>query len=112
MASRSTNTFSEFLERLIQDLGQAKLIADTDLPFLLNIEAQLIQKYREGTSIPGMEQAGMVPPGQGPMPPGMGGGMSPPPSGPSFVGEGMPGLQTQPAAPNADELRRLLSQGA
>lgn len=107
MASRSTNTFSEFLERLIQDLGQAKLIADTDLPFLLNIEAQLIEKYRQGTSIPGMEQAGMVPPGQGAMPPGMGGG-PPQGGGPSFMGEGMNGLQTQPAAPNADELRRLL----
>lgn len=119
MASGRVDTMSDFLRQIMGSLSEAKLVADADLPFLLQLEQQIVTKMRDPMTR--MQQAGIMPadPGQvpaggadpgmgmgGQMPPGM--PMSPPPS---MAGAGgMRGVPTQAAAPNADELRRFLNQ--
>lgn len=103
MAARSTNTFGEILQRLLADIAQAQALPDADLDFLATMQGMVVEKLRAPQQQ--MMDAGMLPPDGAPngMPPGMSGGMPPLPPGGGFM--------TQPAAPNPDELRRLLSQG-
>lgn len=99
MAARSTNTFSEILQRILSDVTQAMTMPDSDMDFLVDMQAQIIEKLR--APVTQMQDAGLLPQGA----PGMGGAeaMAPqlPPGG---------GFMPQAAAPNADELRRLMSQ--
>ncbi len=104
MAARSTNTMIEGLQRLLSDIAQMKSLADSDLPFLVELETMVLGKLR--APVQQMSDQGMMPQGPPAAPPGMEGGM-----GPSFQGAGLPGVATQPAAPNADELSRLLNSG-
>lgn len=104
MAARSTNTMTEVLQRFLGDIAQAKTAMDADMPFLMQLEAMILGKLREPQVQ--MQQAGLLPTdGQAMM---MGGGAPPampmgPPPGPQSGG-----LMPQGAAPNADELRRLM----
>jgi hypothetical protein len=114
MAQRSTNTMAEVLQRFLGDIAQAKVLMDADLPFLLSLETMIVDKLRD--PVKRMEEQGLLPPGSsmngggGAM--GMGGGMGgPPPMPPQSPPTQIGGLMPSPAAPNADELRRLLNQG-
>lgn len=46
MASRSTNTMAEFLQRMLGDLAEAKTLPDADLNFLIQLETTILQKLR------------------------------------------------------------------
>lgn len=46
MASRSTNTMAEFLQRMLGDLAEAKTLPDADLQFLIQLETIILQKLR------------------------------------------------------------------
>ena len=93
----------EVLQRMLQDLSQAKVAVDADLPFILQLETQIVDHLRD--PVRKMQEQGLLPPGGQPQQ------MGQPQGGPSFQGAGMPGLQQGPGAPNADELGRLLSAG-
>ena len=106
MAGRSTNTMIEALERMLSDVAQMKMLADADLPWLVELESMVLGKLRE--PIDQMRQPGgpLAQPG---MPQGMGQGMGMP------AGEGVPGgggMQAGAQMPNPDELQRLLSAGS
>lgn len=126
MASRSTNTQAEALQNLIKEIAGIKLMPDADLPFLIDIETGILQYLH--SKLPGgtpSEQLGPAPSpeqqmGQmqtgvmGPPPDAMAGmmaggpapgGMAPPP-GPG----GPAGIRMRPAAPNPDELRRMIQR--
>ena len=115
--TRSTNTMTEGLRRLLADLADMKILPDADISFILDIEQQIVTKLRE--PIDSLHQQGTTnatPPDQ--MPPGMDPSMmgaGPPPMGPG-AGMGAPGPQdqqipglSQRRMPNPDELRRILS---
>jgi hypothetical protein len=105
---------------MLSDIAQAKtVLPDEDLQFLYQLEAILVAKTRE--PINAMQQQGQLPmPNQ--MPPDMGMGM-PPDMGMSGMPGGTPmpvgppggvssgGVVPLAAAPNPDELRRLLQVG-
>jgi hypothetical protein len=96
MASRSTNTMAELLQRLLSDLAQAKVLQDADLPFIVELETQIVSKLRDPMTK--MQAEGMLPPG-GPQQP------------PMFPGQGMPlggGVMQGAGTPPVDELRRLM----
>lgn len=115
MAIRSTNTFIEALQQLHQDVAQAKMVADADMPFLIQVETMIlnrmkqpIQSMQDGGQLPqdGAPTAGGMPPG---MNPGVPSGIGPGTGGPMAAGAGRGAMPS--AAPNFDELRRMLSQG-
>jgi|694.fasta_scaffold07540_14 hypothetical protein len=97
MASRSTNTMAELLQRLLSDLAQAKVLQDADLPFIMELETAIVSKLRD--PMMKMQEAGMLPPG---------------PAAPQqqmFPGQGMPvggGVMQGAGTPPVDELRRLM----
>ena len=112
--SRSTNTMTEGLRKLLGDLGDLKILPDADIPWLLNMEQQLVAKLREPYDAQKQQGIGM---GAGAPPPGAGGppGMMPPGQAPGGTPGGpprqmVPGLSQRPQM-NPDELRRVLSQG-
>ena len=111
MAQRSTNTMVEVLERVLGDLTQSKLALDADLPFILELETRIIDKLRD--PVRKMQEQGLLPPGQAPPQQGMGGMGGAPQMGPppGATPPGVPGLMQGPAAPNADELSRLINSG-
>ena len=110
MAVRGTNTMQEALQRLLTDVAQMKTLADADLPWLVELESMVIGKIRE--PLDQMNQSGQLPPagpGGGPM-----GGAMPAPGGSPGLSAGTPmggGMNAGAAAPNADELARLLNVG-
>lgn len=118
MSSGKVDSMGDYLRKIMGLLSEAKVVADADLPFLLQLEQEIVGKLRD--PVTRMQQAGIMPadqsqiPGGGaPMDPSMGGGQGGPP--PSMAGaNAMPmqsgGLQAGPGAPNPDELRRLLTQ--
>ena len=105
MAVRGTNTMQEALQRLLMDIAQMKTLADSDLPWLVELESMVLTKIKE--PVQAMQQPGgaLAQPGQGP-PPGMGGG--PPMAAGAPMGGGM---SAGPQMPNPDELQRLLGAG-
>lgn len=108
MAGRSTNTMIEALERVLGDVAQMKMLADADLPWLVELESMVLGKLRE--PIDQMRQPGgaLAQPGmpQGQISP-MNMGM---PAGAGVPGGG--GMQAGAQMPNPDELQRLLSAGS
>lgn len=134
MASqRSTNTMSEFLQRMLGDLAMAKTLPDADLQFLVGIETAILQKMREpvdalagqSAAVPDMGAAqaeslpsgmaggmGLETMGAGGMGAGMGGGPTTPLPGSMGMsgsgGGGVPGVMSAPQTIPPDELRRML----
>lgn len=112
MASGRIDTMSDYLRKIMQLLAEAKVVADADLPFLLEMEQLVVGKLRD--PVTRMQQAGIMPNDPNQIPAG-GGQMAPPPGAPdpSMLGS-MPmqsgGLSAGPGAPNADELRRIIGQ--
>lgn len=122
MPSGRIDTMTDYLRQIMGLLSDAKIVADADLPFILDLEQQVVQKLRDPQTR--MQQAGILPadasqiPGGGAqMQPGGGAQQGPPPdmnmqgpppsAGPSFQGAG--GVRGVPTGPNVDELRRLLT---
>lgn len=121
MASRKTNTMSEVLDSLYTTITEAKTVMDADMPFLVQLETQILQKLRDPQRI--MQEQGLLPPDQAGvapqdqgMPPGPGGGPPQGGGGPSFMppgggdsaAAGLRGMTPGVAAPNMDEMRRML----
>ena len=111
----SVNTMSEVLDKLYNLLTQAKTVMDADMPFLIQMETMVLQKLRDPQRK--MQEQGLLPPDSagGPqqqaVPPGGGGPSFGPPGGGDSAMAGMRGMTPGMGAPNADELRRLLSAG-
>lgn len=99
---------------MLGDLARMKVMPDADLPFIVDLETQIVGKLR--APIDNQVQQGLTQ-----VPPGIGGGMPPMPGGPGGPG-GMPpmpmppggpgvnGVSTAPPMPSPDELRRVLGQ--
>jgi hypothetical protein len=104
MAVRGTNTMQEALQRLLTDIAQMKTLADSDLPWLVELESMVLNKIKEPVQAM-QQQGGPLAQQQGP-PPGMGGG-PPMPAGAPMGG----GMSAGPQMPNPDELQRLLGAG-
>jgi len=116
MPTKATqNSMSEGLQKLLGDIAQMQAFPDADMDFLTQLQQMVVGKIR--SSIPGPGQPGQQPgaPGQ---PPGMPGAPTnsplPPassPGPPGGMGGGMGGLSVTggpEAAPNMDELSRML----
>lgn len=107
--TRQTNTFSEGLRKLLGSITDIKLAQDADLPFLIQLETQVLGRLKQGVDQALDPNAGMQ--GQG----GMGGGaagLMGSPAPPPGMGSpaGTPGLMQGPSPMNPDELRRMLSR--
>ncbi len=88
--TRQDNTMSEGLRKLLGDISEMKLAPDADLPFLIQLETQVLGKLKGG-----VDQA---------LDPNSGGG----PAGLMGSPAGTPGLMQGPGPMNPDELRRML----
>ena len=120
MAVRSTNTYSEGLQALIQDIASLQLAPDANVEFLLQIQQMIIGEAQApvaaataaGPPIPGgsavpAPPVGAPPPG---MPPGGPEG-GPPPGLAALLGVGGPGGGSSPL-PRSDtqsEMARMLA---
>jgi hypothetical protein len=132
--TRTTDTFTEGLRKVLSAIQDLKTTDDADLPFIINLETEVLQYIKHGASkaLQGGPMAGgpgaAMAPGMGPPPPGMGPPGMPPPGmggppgigGPPGMGAGpapglgpapVPGLMAGPNMPNPDELRRVLAAG-
>jgi hypothetical protein len=103
--SRQTNTFGEMLQKLLRDLADMKVAPDADLPFIVDLETQVIAKLREPidgapSQVQGDPMLGQAIGMQGQMPSPMD---AMPPA------EGVAGVRSMPTMPNPDELRRMLA---
>lgn len=101
-SSRETNTMSEGLRKMLSEITNLKTMPDSDLPFLINLETQILDYLRTPTAATqGGQPLPGGPMGGGPM------GMMPqaPPGTPAGGGIGMGA-----GMPNPDELRRVLQQ--
>lgn len=114
MAAGKVNTMSEALQSIAQVINSAKQLQDANLPFLVQLETLVLQEIRSPQRI--MQEQGLLPPdgaggpqAQG-MPPGPGGGAPSfmPPGGGDSAQAGLRGMTPGPAAPNMDEMRRML----
>jgi hypothetical protein len=112
MASGRVDSMADYLRKIMALLSEAKVVADADLPFLLQIEQEVVGKMRE--PVTQMQQAGIMPAGQSQIPGGgspmQDMGQSAPPSMAGSMPMQSGGLSAGPGAPNPDELRRLLTQ--
>lgn len=103
-------TFAESMSKVLQDITAGLTAPDADVQFLTQLQGIVVGRMRAGQSAPhpgGAPQQGQPQPQpQGP-PQGQ--------SGPPGQLQGMPGpngVQSLAAAPNPDELRRMIaSQG-
>lgn len=93
MATRTTNTQSEALSKLIRTIADIKQYEDADMAFLINLETQIIDYLKR----PLQEMAQQADPTLGMMP-----------GGPPVTPSGMPG-GPPPQAPSPDSLQRLMS---
>lgn len=120
MAVRSTNTYQEGLQSLIQDVAAMQLVPDANIEFLMGMQQALIEEAQaplraqaEATlaNSPGTAQsipvagAGTAGAAGGPVPP-----TGPPPGLAALLGAGGPGQGSAPLPPSgmADELRRMM----
>lgn len=115
---------ADFFHDILPIVQQAKLAPDADLPFLTNLETQLIAKWHQPqqmamngqgqppTTAPQGPPPGaptgppQLPPGIGGGGPGIGVGFSP---SPQLGAPGHGGALTGPSMPASDELRRMLA---
>ena len=98
--TRQNNTMSEGLHQLLSSIAQLKAAPDADLAYLSSVESAILQKLREPLqqAAQALAQAGGV------VPPGMAGQLGAAAQG----GLGQPAVPAR-AAPNPDELRRLVA---
>ena len=89
MATRVDNTMVEWLQKMLKNIAEAKLLPDADMAFLVELENTIIAKAKE--PVEQLRQQGVLPPSQGA--PSRGGVMGSPPM------------------PNSDELMRVLGPG-
>lgn len=110
--TRTTNSASEMLKSLLQDIAIAQTLPDGDLEFLGNLQQIIIAKLREPAQQMLMQQ-GIAPAGP-PLGPGggMGGGMGAMPTFPAPPGGGVAGLRNGGSLPPVDELRRMIGAAA
>lgn len=125
MASRSTNTMSEFLQRMLGDLAEAKTLPDADLQFLIQLETTILQKLRApidalmgqmnngqgGQQIPQTPGGGGMPggtPGGAAGLAGMQGGLDPQMLPQPAPAGRVTGTRMEAPMPNVDELRRMM----
>ena len=88
----------EALQRLLTDIAQMKTLADSDLPWLVELESMVLNKIKE--PIQAMQQPG--------------GALAQPTGPPPGLPAGSPmggGMSAGPQMPNPDELQRLLGAG-
>lgn len=123
MATAANETMAEGLKKILSATAELMVLPDADVEFLMKLQATITMYIRQssaatagqmtgtgpGSSINDVAPGGPVPPMGGGMGgvPGMGGAAGPMAPG-GMAGGGMGGLA---AAPNPDELRRLLSAG-
>lgn len=120
MASGTNETMAEGLKKILSATAQLMVLPDADIEFLTQLQLAITTYIRQSSAQAAGQMTGTGPasaindvaPG-GPVPP-MGGGMGPAmgaagPMGPGGMGGG--GMGGLAAAPNPDELRRLLSAG-
>ncbi len=100
MASRSTNTMQEALQRFMREIADMKLLPDADIPWLITVENMIIQKMKQ--PVEQMVQSGQLPgvPSSGEM------------SGMSAGSMQGGGLMAGTSAPPMGEIERFLSAGA
>lgn len=99
MASRSTNTMAEALQKLMRDVADMKTLPDADLPWLVQLENMIIERLNRPVEM--LQRSGQLPPSQ----PGSAGGPAPQGAGALMGG----GLMASAQAPSQDQLARLLA---
>ena len=120
MAVRSTNTYQEGLQSLIQDVASMMLTADADTDFLKQLQELLIaeaQKPLQAQAAATLQSGSAQPLPPPAVPPGGGGGPVLPGGGgvpaglAALMGQGGPGGGSAPLPPSpaADELRRMMA---
>lgn len=119
MAEGSNETMAEGLKKIMSAIAQLMVLPDADVQYLMSLQGNITDYIRQSSAAMAGQATGTGPasaindvaPG-GPVPPmGAGGGGMPGMGGPPGGGMGG-GMQGLAAAPNPDELRRLLSAGA
>lgn len=108
MAVKTTNTFSEWLQKLVAFVQQGKLLPDAigELPWITSLETEVLQKAHE---VIGNEESGntSIPAGGGPPP----GPQGPPMQGPP-PGGGVPNsMMGSPQMPPPEVMAQLMQQG-
>lgn len=111
MAVRSTNTYAEGLQALIQDIASLQLAPDANVEFLLQIQQMIIGEAQ--APVAAATAAGPPIPGGSavPAPPVGGGAPAPPPGLAALLGVGGPGGGSSPL-PRTDtqsEMARMLA---
>lgn len=92
--TRGTNTYSEWMRKMLGQIADAKTLPDADLEYLVNMETQLLGKIR--APIDNMQAAGSTAvPGAPSLMPGM-----PPGMPPGTMTSGAGGMGSMGAAPN------------
>lgn len=91
MATRVDNTMVEWLQKMLKNIAEAKLLPDADMAFLVELENTILTKAKQ--PVEEMRQQGVLPPAQGGGAPSYGGVMGSPPM------------------PNSDEMMRMLGPG-
>ncbi|GIV04107.1 MAG: hypothetical protein KatS3mg015_2937 [Fimbriimonadales bacterium] len=110
ISGRQTNTMAEFIQKMLRLITDAKIAPDSDLPFLVNLETQLLQYVKQPMEEAGMDMSGLdagLNAGTLPGEPALVGnrvGFSPTPGG------GVPGIRQGMNMPPVDDLARLLTQ--
>lgn len=77
MSQRVDNTMIEFLQKLLKNIAEAKLLPDADMAFLVQLENEILNRAKQPVN--DMRDAGILPPAGGPpaMPPSFAGGGAP-----------------------------------
>lgn len=107
--SRGTNTMAEGLQSMLGSIAEMMAAPDADLDFLGQLNTTVLTKIRQPFDQMAQTQQSQAGMGGAPSPDSM---PSPEPQqtvSPDFGPAAVPGLRNNPAPPNADELRRVLS---
>lgn len=91
-SQRETNTMAEGLQKVLNELTKMKVLPDSDLPFILQLESEIVSYLRPPEAGGSATQGDLGT---------MGNAMQ------TVMGGGTPG----PGMPNPDEMRRMTSFG-
>lgn len=107
-SGRSTNTMVEALQNVLRDISQMKTMPDANLEFLVDLETMILAFLRKPIE-DYMQKYGQAPPPESQALPAE--QPTPPMGGPSFTGQGVPGVMTGTGGKIPfEELNRLLSR--